>query len=329
MNVFSGTGVHKTENTYTGDVIYEIQDEDMMKDHPIKQLIACRPILAFILRHTMSEFKGFAQEEVEGCIADMIEVGTSAVNPGLTNTVQLVQQEDAVSGEGTVFYDVRTTVVIPGDTAEQEIKLLINLEGQQDDKPGYDLSLRAIFYCCRMISSQLGVEFTNKKNDPVKYGGIKKVYSIFICPNAAKKRAGSVEEYSINRNLVAGCNNDSPRYDVMRALVVYVNTDCAVSDDGNELIRMLNDLFSVDMSRDKKLEKLQNDYDIRTTVEVIKEVEKMDAWAAMYENKGIEKGIESTVSVLKKLETPDVKISRLIQDEFHLTESEAREYLER
>ena len=36
------------------------------------------------------------------------------------------------------------------------IKLLVNVEAQNDDKPGYDISLRALFYCCRMISAQQG-----------------------------------------------------------------------------------------------------------------------------------------------------------------------------
>lgn len=56
------------------------------------------------------------------------------------------------------------------------LKLLINVEGQNEDKPGYDISLRALFYCCRMISAQQGVEFTTDSDDPVKYGSICKVF---------------------------------------------------------------------------------------------------------------------------------------------------------
>ena len=38
-------------------------------------------------------------------------------------------------------------------------KILIDVEAQKDEYTGYDLPIRGIFYCSRMISSQLGQEF--------------------------------------------------------------------------------------------------------------------------------------------------------------------------
>ena len=66
------------------------------------------------------------------------------------------------------------------------------MEEQNEDKTGYDISMRTLFYCCRMISSQQGVEFSTDAEDPVKYGNIKKVYSIWICAETAEKRANSI-----------------------------------------------------------------------------------------------------------------------------------------
>lgn len=62
------------------------------------------------------------------------------------------------------------------------VKLIINVEGQNDFYPGYDIVTRGIFYTAQLISSQLETEFTGSN-----YGDIKKVYSIWICLNSPKK----------------------------------------------------------------------------------------------------------------------------------------------
>ncbi len=54
------------------------------------------------------------------------------------------------------------------------IRLIINIEAQNDFYPGYPLIKRGIYYCSRMISAQYGTEFKNSH-----YENIKKVYSIW------------------------------------------------------------------------------------------------------------------------------------------------------
>ena len=58
------------------------------------------------------------------------------------------------------------------------IRLIINIEAQNDYYPGYPLIKRGLYYCSRMISAQYGTEFTGSH-----YEQIKKVYSIWICIN--------------------------------------------------------------------------------------------------------------------------------------------------
>lgn len=70
-----------------------------------------------------------------------------------------------------VTFDVRFTVQAPG--TGETIKLIINLEAQNDFHPGYPLIKRVVYYCSRLISSQYGSVFV--KSD---YGSIQKVYSI-------------------------------------------------------------------------------------------------------------------------------------------------------
>ena len=67
-------------------------------------------------------------------------------------------------------------------TAEKEqVKIIVNVEMQNKYHTGYDLVTRGIFYAARQISAQLDKEFTVDKNDKIKYGNLKKVYSIWIC----------------------------------------------------------------------------------------------------------------------------------------------------
>ncbi len=81
--------------------------------------------------------------------------------------------EDKSVREGTVTYDIRFRAIVPG--SGEIIGLIVNVEAQNDFYPGYPLIKRGIYYCCRMISSQYGREFTDSH-----YERIKKVYSIFI-----------------------------------------------------------------------------------------------------------------------------------------------------
>ena len=67
---------------------------------------------------------------------------------------------------------------------------LIDIEAQKNFYPGYPIIMRGMYYGCRMISSQHGVEFTDSQ-----YGNIKKVYSIWICMKPPKKRRGTINRY--------------------------------------------------------------------------------------------------------------------------------------
>ena len=51
---------------------------------------------------------------------------------------------------------------------------------------------RNLYYCCRLVSSQYGTEFTNSH-----YEKIKKVYSIFIYMNLPNYRKNTINQYSI------------------------------------------------------------------------------------------------------------------------------------
>ena len=189
-------------------------------------------------------------------------------------------------------YDLRTYLRIPERENHLNAKLLINIEAQNNDKPGYDISLRALYYCCRMISAQQGVEFTTHTDDPIKYGNIKKVYSIWICTETSDKRANSIEKYDINREFLVGKNDDKPRYDIMTAIIINISKNHNVGETQSEIIKLLNDLFDETIDGVEKINRLKSEHDLKLTREVEMEVAEMCTYATAMENKGIEKGIK-------------------------------------
>ena len=58
---------------------------------------------------------------------------------------------DKYRHEGTVSYDVRFGAVVPG--SGERIRLIVNVEAQNDFCPGYPLLKRGIYYCCWMTPS--------------------------------------------------------------------------------------------------------------------------------------------------------------------------------
>lgn len=180
------------ENTPLGDII---AGSTAAYDKRSKEVLAWKPVLARIFKRVMrTEFENCTLEQVERFIEGEPEISIKPVNPA--EKIEGMCNENNILGEGVIYYDIVTHVILPNN---EHTKVIINLEAQKKDDPGYDLVTRAIFYCARLISQQLGAEFTNKTNDTVKYDGIKKVYSIWICMDAQQNQADSIYEYSIKQ----------------------------------------------------------------------------------------------------------------------------------
>ena len=182
--------------------------ENVTLDKQIKVVLANKSILARILAHSMKEFKGMDYDAIMACIEGEPEVGTVAVAPGKTNMksdkISGSATEDIVSNEGTIYFDIRLYVRLPGDDKVESVKILVNIEAQKSFYPGYDIVTRAIYYCARMLSAQLSTEFTVATGDKAKYDNIKKVYSIWICMDTSNEAENTIDEYHIERKNLVG-----------------------------------------------------------------------------------------------------------------------------
>ena len=204
------------------------------------------------------------------------------------------------------------------------IRLIINIEAQNDFYPGYPLIKRGIYYCSRMVSAQYGTEFTNSH-----YENIKKVYSIWICMNPPKNRENSITRYYIaEENWAGSVKERKADYDLMAAVMICLGKE---GDLGTDLLKLLNVLLSTETCSQDKCQILEEDFHIRMTQTLESEVSLMCNLSKGVEEKGIEKGrqegIIAMVSALKDLQIADSIILNKIQEKFHLAEETAKMYL--
>ena len=147
-----------------------VMDDKAKYDAACKRLLSEKSILAWIMKCCLEEYQSCTIEEIVGkYITGTPSVGQTAVLPDETNApsrVQSVGQEDTSLTEHTITYDIRFTALAPSDG--EPIRLIINVEAQGSNTPGYPLLKRAIYYCSRMISAQYGTEFTNADYDKIK-----------------------------------------------------------------------------------------------------------------------------------------------------------------
>ena len=153
-------------------------DHKAAYDKEIKQILANKEILAVFLENVVSEFRDVPRQKIIESIEGTPEIGTHPVSPGLSQKIAGMNTESVIEDEGRVYFDVRCYALTP---EREQVKVFINIEAQGKYSPGYPLPSRGVFYCARMLSEQMDVEFSDED-----YGSIKKVYSIWVCINVPK-----------------------------------------------------------------------------------------------------------------------------------------------
>lgn len=270
------------ENTYISNVL-EGSGDKVRYDAEVKKVLSDKTVLAWILRYAVEEFKEYPVEVIRDCIEGEPETGTRRVAPGHTpEAVTGSDTADKVPGEGAVFYDVRFSVLIPG---KERVKLIINVEGQKGFYPGYDLVTRSVFYCARLLSSQLGTEFTGKD-----YDDIKKVYSIWICMEVPEEIEYTVTAYRLSLEELYGHADIATRYDLMESVIICLGKE-EHAGRGNRLHRMLSTLFSRKLRPVEKEAILEREYGFVTSVELEGGIRQMCNLSDLIEEQGKAEGL--------------------------------------
>ena len=118
-------------------------------------------------------------------------------------------------------------------------------------------------------------------------------------------------------------------YDLMSAVMVCLGEESDREQGG--ILKLLNILFSTESKAREKQEILEREFSIKMTKTLKREVALMCNLSQWVEEKGIkkgmERGIEATVSVLKELGINEDVILEKVKEKFSLTESQAKKYV--
>lgn len=276
-------------------------------DRCAKKLLSFKAIDAWILKTCVKEFSLFSVDYIsEHCMSGEVEISEHAVHQDELNRGKKINSDEQVTkmnsesssiNEGTVYYDVRFNAIAPENG--ESITLIINLEIQTDDKPGYELVTRGTYYCARMISEQHGTVFTGDH-----YEKIQKVYSIWICPSTPDCRKNGMFRYHTIEDPVFGdAYVKKENYDLMEVVILNLGEPDNEADCG--ILNLLNTLFSPTVLPDEKKKVLSEKYNIAMTAELESEVQRMCNLGTAIENKARDEGIDigelrTTVKYYKK-----------------------------
>ena len=181
-------------------------------DTRCKLALSNKMVLAHLLKATMHEFSGhdpeiIARRYIEGKPGEESQ----------TIRIQGLRNERDAPNQNANFFDIIFYVLLPD--AKQSIPIFINVEAQADCNPDYDLCHRGIFYAACMLADQKDSVF-EKSN----YDDLKKVCSIWICPDSPKECANTIDSYDMEQHHILGKAPEHP-IDKLQIVMIYVGTE--------------------------------------------------------------------------------------------------------
>ncbi len=158
----------------------KMTDKAPQLDAASKELLSTKEFLAVILKYTVEEFADMGFQEIAAHIEADGDGSKEGVAPGRVDAGRIVggNTESTVIGEKTAKFDVLFKALNPklskGGTTSH---LHIDVEPQNNYRPGYPIEKRGEFYLSRLV----GLQLTTPTDDAEGYNGLEKVYSIWIC----------------------------------------------------------------------------------------------------------------------------------------------------
>ena len=253
-----------------------LSQHKIMLDQNCKLMISHEEMLSRIIKEFVEEAKHLSIEEIIKIVQD-------------EHRFQRLNNENSIPGYGTVRFDFFGCIDLP--QLDHTIKrIYLNVEIQNDAYPKYSLITRGDAYLSRIQTTQWGKEYNDQN-----YDGMKKVYLIWILPQAAKKRDGQV---SI-------CKTDEEKqlekvetYDKREQIVIYLDKEHDTNKKYQEYDEVLTPLvvfFNNILDYQGKI-RIMKEYGFK---EIEKEVREVCDYANILEkeylNKGIGIGVEKGI----------------------------------
>ena len=293
-------------NTETAAMI-SCYDDKKAYDMYCKKLLSNKQILAYVMKGCIPEYADIPLEDIPSYI-EMSSIKNTAEYEHIDDK-QIEVTDEAIPG-AQIKYDIQFEAVIPSKqmtpdkntSSENRLRLIINLESQAEDNPGYPLIKRALYYCSRLMARQKHPRDGFQHSD---YGKIKKVCSIWICIGHSNQKNDVINTYKIQETCETKIWHAAKEdYDLITAVMVYPKKEgvrkaqdipnAVEQEDENKqrLLELLKILFIKNLAVVDKKEQLQKTYGILMEKEIDKEVMTMCNFSDFIEQRGIEKGLE-------------------------------------
>lgn len=301
----------------------EQKKNKLLYDQKFKQLMCDRVFLTPILKNIVPEYENLKLEEIEHLISPQ---GDVEVSP------ELYDSEDVGKGEETkTHYDVLVNCSLPGGETAY-VDFFFDLEMQQRNNPGYKISKRGMYYCCRLISRQL----KNLKNG--SYSKLKKVYSVWVITQGFPadlentifnaKMSGDFINFGKSA-LLRYAKELNAQIDLLSLSLIYLNQKLENNEGQHNLIRYLQSMFNKQVGNP-----VYNPY-AGYSKKREKEVDEVMSFSDVIEARGMEKGMErggifGRIKLLLELGNEDIDVinNLMNMDENPLSEERANEMLD-
>ncbi len=282
-----------------------VSDKDAQYDEKAKRLLGHKFVLAYILINTVEEFRGMRPKDVADLIEGEPMIGTVPIEPGMTNKVREEHGKRVVGfnseseeiAEGIVRFDIVFYVRMKDGLSQ----IIINVEAQKDEPSGYAILNRAVFYVCRLVSSQKERDFVNSN-----YNDIKPVFSIWICMNMSEN---TLDHVHLTEERLLGGGGKNPagsswkgRLDLLNIIFIGLSNELSSDREGHELHRLLGTLLSKELSAKEKLDIMEREYEIPLEEQVRKDVNVMCNLSQGIRESGREEGrTEGEANIIGRL----------------------------
>ena len=284
-----------------------LSQHKIMLDQNCKLIISHEEMLSRIIKEFVEEAKHLSIEEIIKIVQD-------------EHRFQRLNNENTIPGYGTVRFDFFGCIDLP--QLDHTIKrIYLNVEIQNDAYTKYSLITRGDAYLSRIQTTQWGKEYDNRN-----YDGMKKVYLIWILPQAAKKRDGQV---SI-------CKTDEKKhlekvesYDKREQIMIYLDKEHDTSKKYQEYDEILTPLvvFLNNILDYQGKIRIMKEYGFK---EIEKEVSDVCDYANMLEkeylNKGIGIGVEKGIE--QGTQKKNIEHVRKLMTKLKMTFKEAIQFLD-
>ena len=281
-------------------------DNKKKYDMYCKKLLSNKQILAYVMKGCIPEYADIPLEDIPSYI-EMSSINTADYE--YIDDHQVEVTDEAILG-AQIKYDIQFEATIPmkqkeddkSTPADKKVRMIINLESQAKDDPGYPLIKRALYYCSRLMARQKHPKDGFQHSD---YGRIRKVCSIWICIGHNNQKNDVINTYKIQETCETKIwHAEREDYDLLTAVMVYPKKEgirkaqdipnAVEQQDENKqqrLLELLKILFIKNLVIEDKKEQLQKTYGILMEKEIDQEVMTMCNFSDFIEQRGIEQGL--------------------------------------